>query len=818
MSHTLKSLPCLARARTLLVAVMVACPLAGCGADADDDTTSPAADAIAVDGTTQDVNGADGGAADDASADTIGTGDLDAGTPVGSLTACSVDTPLPSGLQEIAWDDDIAKGDVTKQTDWAIVGKNVITANLHEAVRFDIDRPVRVHGFRIQYGNLPASGEVKAGLYRDFGHNGFDFWAPDPIWEVSCPVETLTPDTWVTFKFPDPVQIDQPGLVYVAHKRKGAGAAAWAFDGTIHAKCEDAQKCCEKFARCHSAWNFPDITSFTSGGQANYNWNGLSLSRPIDYLVRLVVEPLPTVAPEDTLLQPLPAAKGAEPIAPGHRMAWGDYNNDGWADLFDSRNKLFRNDKGTLVDVSVEAGFKKLDVKGNGGVWGDFDNDGNLDLFVFWENNEGGDTLLRNKGDGTFEDVTKASGITDIQDYNFCQDETKKSAVHEPTSGAAWIDIDADGNLDLFVANFICWGLGTYYYDTIWHNEGDGTFVNWTGKHGFFGTSGAAFASRGANPVDADGDGDVDILINNYRLHRNVFYRNNGDGTVSEVALKVGLGGDPVTNGGATRYGHTIGTAWGDLNGDGHMDLIESNLAHPRFWDFSDKTRVLLSDGKGQWADIQGDWSIPVGAAGLRFQETHSVPVLADFDLDGVLDLAISATYDGRPSDFYWGLGDGTFELDVLHAGLTIKNGWGMAVADINHDGAPDLATKGVVFLNSGKGLRKGGKGGFSGKLGHWLQIRVVGDVKANRAAIGATVRVKVGAKTVLRAVSGGNGQGCQDSLVQHIGLGSETEVTSVEVVFPGGSTQGFKGPFKADQRLWLYESGKVVKGWAPAK
>ncbi|MCO4761904.1 MAG: CRTAC1 family protein [Myxococcales bacterium] len=774
---------------------------AGCGTEADNDT--PAEDVTSGDGSTSDgVGGEQDAGQQDAGAPDAGK------PPVGALTACAVDAALPQGLVEIAWDDGKGVSDVSKQAEWKIVGKQINATPLHEAVRFDLDQPVRIHGYKIQYGHLPTSGPVSSGLYRDFGHNGFDFWSPDPIWEVSCPVAEMSAGTWTTFKLPKPLVIDQPGLVYVAHRRNGGpNSAAWAFDGSLHPDCDGkAEKCCDKFARCHSAWNFPELTKFTSGGQQNFNWNGLSLTRPTDYLVRLIVEPLKEVKPEETLLQPLGDTK------PGHRMAWGDFDNDGWDDLFDSRNKLFRNDKGTLKDVSVAAGFKKLDVKGNGGIWGDFDNDGHLDLFVFWETLGGGDTLLRNKGDGTFEDVTKASGLSDLQSYNMCDDKSDKKQLHTPTPGAAWVDIDADGKLDLYVANFICWPLGTFYVDTIWHNEGGGKFTSWTGKSGFLGTLGKRYAGRGANAVDADGDGHVDVLVNNYRLHRNLYFKNNGDGTVTESALKTGLAGHGVASSGNTHYGHSIGTAWGDLNGDGYFDVVVANLAHPRFWNFSDKTRVLIADGKGKWADNQGDWSIPVGLGGLRFQETHSVPLLADFDLDGHLDLAISATYDGRPSDFYWGLGDGTFSLDVLHAGLTVDNGWGMAAADIDHDGAPDMAAKGVVFRNSGQSLREGAK------LGHWLQVQVIGDGKANRAAIGATIRVKSGSKTWLRYVSGGNGQGCQDSLTQHMGLGKLTTIDGIEVVFPGGKKTSFKGPFAVDQKLWLFESGKTSKGWAPPK
>ncbi len=782
-----------------LVAVAL---LAACSSEpvTEPDSSAGIGDSSATDGATADTSATDSGAPDTATADTS--------PPVGTLTHCAQGGALPSGLVEIAWDDGKAVSDVTKQGEWTIVGKSVRDAALHQSVRFDIDQPVRVHGFRVQYGHVPTSGEVKAGLYRDFGHNGFDFWSPDPIWEVSCGASEVTAGDWTTFKLPKPVLIDQPGLVFVAHRRQGVDGAAWAFDGSVHSECTEAQGCCDKFHRCHSAWNFPELQSYSAGGQSYWNWNGLSTTRPTDYLVRLVVEPLPKVAAKETLLQPHGDTK------PGHRMAWGDYDNDGWDDLFDSTNKLYRNDKGTLVDVSEQVGFKKLDVKGNGGVWGDFDNDGHLDLFVFWENAKGGDTLLRNKGDGTFEDVTESAGLSDLQTYNTCPDSKGVDTTHTPTPAAAWVDVDADGKLDLYLANFICWGVYTYYFDTVWHNEGGGKFTSWTGKQGFLGTSGSAFAGRGANPADADGDGHVDLLVNNYVLHRNLYYRNNGDGTVSEVALKVGLGGHPVSNGGQLRYGHSIGAAWGDLNGDGFLDLVVANLAHPRFWTFSDKSQVLLHNGKtgkaAAWADIQGSWAIPVGDAGLRFQETHSVPVLGDFDNDGALDLGISATYDGRPSDFYWGVGDGTFELDVLHAGLTVKNGWGMATADIDHDGALDLAAKSRVYRNTHQGVTPG----------HWLQVRVVGDGKANRAAIGATVRVTAGtgadAKVWLRSVSGGNGQGCQDSQTQHVGLGDVTTVDRVDVTFPGGAKQSFKGPFKADQRLWLYESGKVHKGFAP--
>ena len=158
-------------------------------------------------------------------------------------------------------------------------------------------------------------------------------------------------------------------------------------------------------------------------------------------------------------------------------------------------------------------------------------------------------------------------------------------------------------------------------------------------------------------------------------------------------------------------FGHTIGTAWGDLNNDGRFDVVQANLAHPRFFNFSAKTQVMIAQEDGKFVDNQGDWSKPYGDAGLRFSETHSIPVLGDFDQDGNLDLVISATYDGRPTDFYWGKGDGTFTLDSYRSGITMTGGWGMAASDLDNDGDLDMLIAGhwtaniVWFENPMRGL-----------------------------------------------------------------------------------------------------------------
>jgi hypothetical protein len=692
--------------------------------------------------------------------------------------------PLPAGLVELAWDDGTAAASLRTQS-WQITSSGVTyplnDQVVNEAVRFDLPHPARVHGFAIQWAGLPPgiapSTELPASLSRDFGYNGFDFWPYDPYWTGTRCAQDVAPGAWLTYVFDQPVEIAQPGLVYVTHQAGPTTDPVFAFDGVVHADCAP-------FASCHSAMNLPQV-------EAAQYFNGLSFSFSHDYLVRLYVEYTEQLADSDRFFQVLPF-----PAPRGH-ASFGDYDDDGWDDLVTDGPTLYRNDHdGTFTDATAASGIAAMGVTASGGVWGDFDNDGCLDLFLFTESTTAPNSLLRSNCDGTFANATAGSGIDNVQSYNLCGGDPSNN--RSPAAAAAWVDLDADGRLDLYLSNFICWTDETYYVDQVFHNLGGGHFEEWTGTRGFLA---AATASRGVNPIDHDGDGDVDVLVNNYRLQANLFFDNAGNGTFAESAWALGLAGDKH----GSSYGHSIGTAWGDLDDDGDFDLVVANLAHPRFFAFSDKTEVLLHGPDGTFTDNSGDWAQPSSAQGLRYQETYSVPALADVDLDGNLDLAITAVYDGRPTDFYWGNGDGTFRLDAYHAGLTTTNGWGLAVSDFDNDGDPDLFAH-VPFENSLPAARKG----------HFVQVRVVGNVAANRAAIGATVRVTAGGKTRLRYVPGGTGQGNQDSQYLGFGLGATSIVDAIGVTFPGGKRVDFAGPFAADQRIWVYEDGTTHLGWAP--
>lgn len=717
----------------------------------------------------------------------------------GSVTGCGdAAGSLPDGLTELSWDDGAGYTSVGEQ-DFRVLDYELNEVKLNEAVRFELDRPALIYGFTIQYGVLPAdpNAPVTAGLYPDFGYNGFDFWQWDPLWEGSLCAGDVTVGEWATYVFGQPVEIDHPGLVYVAHTKEGIDDPSWRFDVST----TNSDGSCSNFEDCHSAMNLPDVHQYTYNGARYYAYNGLSFPFQYDYMVRLYVKYTDEVAPEDKLFQPL------EEPSLSSRSSWGDYDNDGYDDLY-TGSTLYHNDgDGSFTDVTDTSGISALGITSSGGTWGDYDNDGCLDLLVFAESYSAGETLLHNECDGTFTDATAESGLSDLQDYDTCDN----SGNHTPTPAASWWDIDGDGWLDLYEVGFICWNSYTYYADLVWHNNGDGTFTEITGQDGFLSTDDARYAGRGANPIDFDQDGDVDLAVNDYVLQPNLFYLNNGDGTVTESAPDLGLAGRETDFEGYPYYGHTIGAAWGDLDGDADFDEIQANLAHPRYFDFSSKTEVLLNDGTGYFGDIQGDWTYPAGDAGLRYQETHSVPLLGDFDQDGNLDLVITAVYDGRPTDFYWGNGDGTFSLDSFHAGLDVTNGWGVAAADIDHDGDLDLALSGTLDGESGGALYEN----HATHLGHWLQVGVVGDAGGNAWGIGAIVRVTAGGRTFIRSIPGGNAQGNQNSLVAHFGLGDAASVDSVQVTFPGGKLVEFAGPIDADERVWLHESGTMVSGWA---
>ncbi len=447
------------------------------------------------------------------------------------------------------------------------------------------------------------------------------------------------------------------------------------------------------------------------------------------------------------------------------RVAWGDYDNDGYDDLLLNGCCLFRNDSGhTFVDVTESSGIRS--ASGRGGIWADYDNDGWLD---FWMSGSSGSDLLWQNNRGCFVDVTSRVG---------------GPADTYPTEGAAWADFDNNGWVDLYCANYEDWATHTHFPDRLWRNY-QGTFVAGAKQLDQSDPTGQKFAGRGVSCADFDDDGDADCFVANYRLCENLLWCNLGDGTFENLAGRLGVSGDEVDG----WYGHTIGATWGDFDNDGDLDLFTADLAHPRYIEFSNRSRLYENQGPKsvpRFRDRRAD-------LGIRYEETHSDPAWADVDNDGDLDLYITSVYEGRRSFLYEnqllsstggtsvGPRQGASFAEVTWlSGTRCYNGWGCAFADYDNDGDQDLV------VGSGSGLRL-----FRNDTkneNHWVKVKAIGR-KSNRSAIGCRITVARGRFRVVREVEGGKGTTSQNSFTQHFGLGRSRRPVTVSVRFGSGVT-----------------------------
>jgi hypothetical protein len=477
------------------------------------------------------------------------------------------------------------------------------------------------------------------------------------------------------------------------------------------------------------------------------------------------------------------------------RVAWGDYNNDGYQDLLLNGCVLFRNDSGRgFTNVTDSAGLGK--ANGRGGLFADFNNDGWLDLYV--SAGEGGARFYKNDS-GKFIFLSDRAGGPDNK---------------YPTEGAGFADFDNDGWVDLYCANYENWEKHEYYPDQLFQNQ-HGYFADVTRKAGIIPPYGIDLAGRGVNWGDFNNDGYQDCYVSNYRLCENLLWVNNHDSTFTNPAGQLGVAGDEVNG----AYGHTIGSEWGDYDNDGDLDLFCGNLAHPRYIEFSNRSMLYensLGPSVASTSSLVPRHSSLLSppfrdvraASGIRYEETHSDPAWADVDNDGDLDLYITSIYEGRRSFLYmnnaslagtdaseavghstWADGKMakpvTFSDVTWLSGTRVFNGWGCAFADFDNDGDQDL----VVGSGSGvKLFRNDTKNG-----NNWLEVRVIGK-KFNRAGIGARVTVTQGKSRQIREVEGGKGTTSQNSLVQHFGLGRFDNPATVEVRFGPHSRRLVKG------------------------
>ena len=495
----------------------------------------------------------------------------------------------------------------------------------------------------------------------------------------------------------------------------------------------------------------------------------------------------------------------------GSGAAFFDYDADGDPDLYfvngaplpgyDAEdiptNCLYRNNgDGTFTDVTEIAGVGDTGY-GHGCAVGDYNNDGQLDLYV---TNYGTNRLYRNNGDGTFTDVAETAGVTEPRWSSSC----------------AFADYDRDGYLDLYVVNYIVFdidvnpwcglkekGIRAYcepdnfpaQSDTLYRNNGDGTFTDVTKSAGIYNTTG-----KGLGVVwgDYNNDGTPDIYVANDSTE-NFFYHNNGDGTFEESGFMVGVA---LSEDGAAENG--MGTAFGDWNNDGWFDLTVTNYA--------DQTNTLYhNDADGFFTDA----TTTTKTAQITYPYLGWATAFIDYDNDGYQDLFVAnghlhdnlaeigqeGTY-GQRNLLFRNNRDGTFteSSENLGEGMKLEDvSRGATFADYDLDGDID-----IVVTNSNtppRLLRNDG-----GNQKNWLQIRLI-STNGSTDAIGARVKITSGELTQTREVRSGDGYLSQRDLTLHFGIGDYEMVDSIAVRWQSGVEQMIKD-VAANQVLSLEEKG----------
>lgn len=429
----------------------------------------------------------------------------------------------------------------------------------------------------------------------------------------------------------------------------------------------------------------------------------------------------------------------------GMRVAWGDYNNDGYEDLLLDGPRLFKNLKnGTFINVTELAGLGGLNGY-NGGIWGDFNNDGYLDIYL---TSKKGNLLIQNISGLYFNDVTL---------------KTFGSLPPEPTEAAAWGDFNNDGFLDLYVANMERAGVerALCSRDHLWKNEGGTKFQDVTEVVGV--KSDEGMCGRGVIWGDFNNDGFSDIMVSNYRLNPNFLWQNNGNSSFTDVSEERGVQGREVKK----SFGHTIGSVFGDIDNDGDLDLFSANLAHPRYIDLSDKSMVLINSGSHAYNFLN-----TFKESGITYAETHADPSFGDVDNDGDLDLYVTSIYADRNSFLYINDGEGKFSDVSWLSGTRVKNGWGSAFADIDNDGKLDL----IVASSDGIHLFKN-----NSHDNHWLTVKIRSST-CNSFGVGSRVTINYNGKEQFREVRAGKGTGTQNSIPVEFGLGSYNGQVDIKV------------------------------------
>jgi hypothetical protein len=501
----------------------------------------------------------------------------------------------------------------------------------------------------------------------------------------------------------------------------------------------------------------------------------------------------------------------------GCGVAFLDYDNDGWLDIFllsgtrregpveGATNRLYKNNRdGTFTDVTAKAGLVRQGWA-FGVTVGDYNNDGFEDLFISgWPQN----ILYRNNGDGSFTDVTKAAGL--LHDGN------------RWGTGCTWVDYDRDGHLDLFISHYLvfdfdkippagknpncdykgvpvnCGPRGLVgERPMLYHNNGDGTFTDVT-EHSGVGSVPPAYGLT-AVAADLDGDGWQEIYVACDSTPSQLFH-NRGDGKFDQVGLESGLA---VNADGREQAG--MGIAIGDFDTDGLLDVLKTHFAE-------DTVALYRNAGHLNFDDV----TIHAGL-GVETRFVGWGDGIVDLDNDGLPDIfwVTGTTFPEverkhpefphkTPRVLFRNLGGGRFEQLQEGVGAAIAEAHasrGVAFGDFDNDGDLDIL---IMNINEPPSLLRNDVSGTA----HWLKVKLVG-THSNKSAIGAVVTAVYGGRRQSQAVMASSSYLSASDRRLHFGLGAAA-TADLEIVWPSGGRESLKG-LRADRLITVKEGAGVV-------
>jgi hypothetical protein len=506
-----------------------------------------------------------------------------------------------------------------------------------------------------------------------------------------------------------------------------------------------------------------------------------------------------------------------ETMGPG--CAFIDFDNDGWPDILlvngedwpghkrvISTPKLYRNNHdGTFSDVTRKAGLA-VPMFGLGVAVGDYDNDGYDDLFL---SALGQSHLFHNNGNGTFTEVTKAAGLWGPNEFS---------------TGAAWVDYDRDGKLDLVVANYVQWSLAGDLYCTLdgahksyctpesykgssarlWHNLGNGKFEDVTPKAKFYEPTSKTL---GVAILDYNADGWPDILLAN-DTQPNKLYLNKRDGTFEEKGVSAGIA---FSEDGVARAGMGVDAA--DYDRSGHPSLIITNFANQMISLYHNEGNGLFVD-EAPRSDVGRATLVTLGFGCFFFDyDNDGWPdiFVADGHIENEIERVQKRVSYAEPPHLFRNLGAGKFQEVTESMGTAFaapKVARGAAYADVDNDGSLDL----LMTTNGGRPHLFHNEGGTN----HSLRMKLVG-TKSNRDGIGSVVRVTSGKDQQWQMLRSGSSYLSQSELVLTFGLGKEPKADSLEVQWPGGQVDKLSN-ISAGQTVTIQEGSGVTSSRPYAK